>query len=693
MDQETLYTDKELSWLSFNERVLQEAADKTNPLIERMRFLGIYSNNLDEFYKVRFAELKRRILISEEQGAVSSRHLLEKIQDRVLKADQEFDSLYNDLLLEMARNQIFLVNERQLSSAQEIWLRNYFKHYLCPQITPILINHDTDLVQFLKDDYTYLAVEIVLHDDSTRYALLEIPSDKVPRFVSLPPEALHRRKSMILLDNILRFCLDDIFKGFFDYQSLSAYSMKMTRDAEYDLVHEMESSLLELMSSSLKQRLTAEPVRFVYQRDMPDVMVAMLCEKLSISQFDSIVPGGRYHNFKDFIKFPSVGKSSLVNKPLPRLRHLRFDHFRNGFDAIRERDVLLYYPYHTFEHVLELLRQASFDPSVLAIKINIYRVAKDSRIIDSMIHAAHNGKKVTVVVELQARFDEEANIHWAKHLTQAGVHVIFSALRLKIHAKLFLISRKEGDHLVRYAHIGTGNFNEKTARLYTDYSLLTADDRITNEVRRVFNFIENPYRPVTFDYLMVSPQNSRRLLYELIDNEIINAQQHRQSGITLKLNNLVDKGLIDKLYAASSSSVPVRLLVRGMCSLNAQIPGISDNIQVISIVDRFLEHDRVYIFNNNDDPKVYLSSADWMTRNIDYRIEVAVMLLDKRSKQRVLDIIELQFSDTQKARYIDKDFSNCYVSGNHQHKLRSQLAIYDYIKHLEQPDSPCPSSP
>ncbi|MDX5542235.1 polyphosphate kinase 1 [Escherichia coli] len=629
MGQEKLYIEKELSWLSFNERVLQEAADKSNPLIERMRFLGIYSNNLDEFYKVRFAELKRRIIISEEQGSNShSRHLLGKIQSRVLKADQEFDGLYNELLLEMARNQIFLINERQLSVNQQNWLRHYFKQYLRQHITPILINPDTDLV------------------------------------------------------------LDDIFKGFFDYDALNAYSMKMTRDAEYDLVHEMEASLMELMSSSLKQRLTAEPVRFVYQRDMPNALVEVLREKLTISRYDSIVPGGRYHNFKDFINFPNVGKANLVNKPLPRLRHIWFDkaQFRNGFDAIRERDVLLYYPYHTFEHVLELLRQASFDPSVLAIKINIYRVAKDSRIIDSMIHAAHNGKKVTVVVELQARFDEEANIHWAKRLTEAGVHVIFSAPGLKIHAKLFLISRKENGEVVRYAHIGTGNFNEKTARLYTDYSLLTADARITNEVRRVFNFIENPYRPVTFDYLMVSPQNSRRLLYEMVDREIANAQQGLPSGITLKLNNLVDKGLVDRLYAASSSGVPVNLLVRGMCSLIPNLEGISDNIRAISIVDRYLEHDRVYIFENGGDKKVYLSSADWMTRNIDYRIEVATPLLDPRLKQRVLDIIDILFSDTVKARYIDKELSNRYVPRGNRRKVRAQLAIYDYIKSLEQPE-------
>ena len=686
MGQEKLYIEKELSWLSFNERVLQEAADKTNPLIERMRFLGIYSNNLEEFYKVRFADLKRRILIGEEQGSPTTpRHLLKKIQQRVLRADQEFDSLYNDLLLEMARNQIFLINERQLSPNQQSWLRHYFKHELRQHVTPILINHDTDLIEFLKDDYTYLAVEIIRGED-IRYALLEIPSDKVPRFVNLPAESPRRRKPMILLDNILRYCLDDIFKGFFDYDALNAYSMKMTRDAEYDLVTEMESSLLELMSSSLKQRLTAEPVRFVYQRDMPNAMVELLRDKLNISNYDSIVPGGRYHNFKDFIGFPNVGKTNLVNKPLPQLRHIWFDGFRNGFDAIRNHDVLLYYPYHTFEHVLELLRQASFDPSVLAIKINIYRVAKNSRIIDAMIHAAYNGKKVTVVVELQARFDEEANIHWAKRLTEAGVHVIFSAPGLKIHAKLFLISRREGNEVVRYAHIGTGNFNEKTARIYTDYSLLTADARITNEVRRVFNFIENPYRPVSFDYLMVSPQNSRRMLYQLIDEEIANAQQGIPAGITLKINNLVDKGLVDRLYTASSVGVKVNLLVRGMCSLIPNLEGISENIRVLSIVDRYLEHDRVYIFDNAGDKKVFLSSADWMTRNIDYRIEVAVAILDPVLKQRVLDIIAILFSDTVKARIIDKELSNRYVPRGNRRKVRSQQAIYDYIKSLEQPE-------
>lgn len=687
MSQEKLYIEKELSWLSFNERVLQESADKTNPLIERVRFLGIYSNNLDEFYKVRFSDVKRRLFISQAKGASSSgtKSLLKKIQSKVLKADLEFDNLYNELLLEMARNQVFLINERQLSENQQRWLRDYFKHHLQQHITPIILKSDVDLSRFLKDDYTYLVFDII-HKQQSRYAMLEIPSDKLPRFVSLPPEPPKRRKPIILLDNIMRYCADDIFRGFFEYDELNAYSIKMTRDAEYDLVNEMESSLLEQMSSSLKQRLTAEPVRFVYQRDMPKELVELLCFKLGITSYDSVIPGGRYHKFKDFINFPNIGKANLVNKDLPRLRHVWFDNFANGFDAIRARDILLYYPYHTFEHVLEIMRQASFDPNVVAIKINIYRVAKDSRIIDSMIHAAHNGKKVTVVVELQARFDEEANIRWAKRLTEAGVLVVFSIPGLKIHAKLFLISRSENNELVHYAHIGTGNFNEKTARLYTDFSLLTAKPDITNEVRGVFNFIENPYRPVSFKQLLVSPQNSRQKLYEFIDREIGNAELGLNAGITLKLNNLVDKGLIDKLYEASNAGVKIRLIVRGMCSLVPGAPGMSENIHIVSIVDRFLEHARVYAFDNYDNPQVYISSADWMTRNIDYRIEVGVPVHDPILKQRILDILELQLNDTVKARVIDKDLNNYYVARGNRRKVRSQLAIYDYFKALEQPE-------
>ncbi|MBO0164543.1 polyphosphate kinase 1 [Vibrio alginolyticus] len=683
MSAEKLYIEKELSWLSFNERVLQEAADKTVPLIERIRFLGIFSNNLDEFYKVRFADVKRRILISQERGGSDSpKRLLTKMQSKALKLNEQFDELYSELIREMARRRIFLVNEQQLDESQQKWIAKYFRREVMPHITPLLMKDEIDVLQFLKDEYAYIAVEL-RKEEHYQYALIEIPTDHLPRFVMVPEQKGKRRKTIILLDNIIRHCLDELFKGFFDYDELSGYAMKMTRDAEYDLRNEIEYSLLEQMSEGVNQRLTAKPVHFVYERDMPPQMLEFLCNKLNISNYDNLIPGGRYHNFKDFIGFPNVGREYLENKPLPPMKCADFEGYANSFDAIKAKDILLYYPYHTFDHISELVRQASFDPKVLSIKINIYRVAKDSRLMNSLIDAVHNGKNVTVVVELQARFDEEANIEWSKVLTEAGVHVIFGAPGLKIHSKLLMISRREGEEIIRYAHIGTGNFHEKTARIYTDFSLLTADQEITNEVRNVFGYIENPYRPVKFNHLMVSPRNSRTQIYRLIDNEIANAKLGKKAALTIKVNNLVDKGIVNKLYGASTSGVKINMIIRGMCSLVPGIEGISDNIRIISIVDRFLEHPRVVITHNDGDPQVYISSADWMTRNIDHRIEVAVPVRDPRLKQRIIDITNIHFTDTVKARLIDKEMSNAYVPRGNRKKVRSQIAIYDYLKNIE----------
>ncbi|GAB7219328.1 polyphosphate kinase 1 [Vibrio comitans] len=683
MSTEKLYVEKELSWLSFNERVLQEAADKSVPLIERIRFLGIFSNNLDEFYKVRFSDVKRRILINQEQVRQdNSKRLLSKMQIKAMKLNQRFDELYNELLLEMARSRIFLVNEAQVNETQQQWLRKFFRKQVLPHITPVVMHEDINVLDFLKDEYAYLSVALVKNNVS-QYALLEIPTDHLPRFVMVPEQKGKRRKTIILLDNVIRYCLDDIFNGFFEYDEINCYSMKMTRDAEYNLSHEVEHSLLEQMSEGLSQRLSAMPVRFVYEKEMPHEMLEFLCRKLEISNYDSLIPGGRYHNFKDFIGFPNVGRECLENKALPPLKSAVFAQYSNSFDAISAQDILLHYPYHTFDHVSELVRQASFDPKVISIKINIYRVAKDSKLMNSLIDAVNNGKKVTVVVELQARFDEEANILWSKRLTDAGVQVVFGAPGLKIHSKLLLINRREGEEIKRYAHIGTGNFHEKTARIYTDLSLLTANPEITDEVRNVFGYIENPYRPVAFHQLIVSPKNSRKRLYKLIDHEIENAELGINSGITLKLNNLVDKGLINKLYRASSAGVPIRMIIRGMCSLVPGVEGISENIKVISVVDRFLEHPRVIITENSGDPKVFISSADWMTRNIEHRIEVATPINDNKLKQRIIDIMELQFTDTVKARWIDKEMSNSYVARGNRRKVRSQIATYEYIKQVE----------
>ncbi|TOF15926.1 polyphosphate kinase 1 [Vibrio parahaemolyticus] len=683
MSAEKLYIEKELSWLSFNERVLQEAADKTVPLIERIRFLGIFSNNLDEFYKVRFADVKRRILINQERGGSdNSKRLLSKMQAKALKLNEQFDELYSELIREMARRRIFLVNEHQLDEAREKWITKYFRKEVMPHITPLLMKDEIDVLQFLKDEYAYIAVEL-RKEDHSQYALIEIPTDHLPRFVMVPEQKGKRRKTIILLDNIIRYCLDELFKGFFDYDELAGYAMKMTRDAEYDLRNEIEYSLLEQMSAGVNQRLTAMPVRFVYEREMPQEMLDFLCSKLRISNYDNLIPGGRYHNFKDFIAFPNVGREYLENKPMPPMKCADFEGYANSFEAIKAKDILLYYPYHTFDHIGELVRQASFDPKVLSIKINIYRVAKDSRLMNSLIDAVHNGKNVTVVVELQARFDEEANIEWSKVLTEAGVHVIFGAPGLKIHSKLLMISRREGDDIIRYAHIGTGNFHEKTARIYTDFSLLTADQEITNEVRNVFGYIENPYRPVKFNHLMVSPRNSRTQIYRLIDNEIANAKAGKKAGLTIKVNNLVDKGIVTRLYAASNAGVKINMIIRGMCALVPGIEGVSENIRIISIVDRFLEHPRVVITHNDGDPQVYISSADWMTRNIDHRIEVAAPVRDPRLKQRIIDITNIHFTDTVKARLIDKEMSNSYVPRGNRKKVRSQVAIYDYLKNIE----------
>ena len=686
MSSDKLWIEKELSWLSFNSRVLQEAMDKTVPLIERVRFLGIFSNNQDEFFKVRVADVKRRVLIHKEHGGdPKAEDLLHKIQDRVMELGEVFDNTYHELMMALARHNIFLINEEQTTPEQQAWLRNFFKEKVLRHISPILLTSDSDPVSFLKDQYTYLAVKMKKEGERGKYALIEVPTEHVPRFVPVPSDGNRGKKVLIILDNVIRLCLDDIFRGFFEYDTIAAYSVKMTRDAEFDLSSQMDLTLLEKTSEGLKQRLKALPVRFAYDRDMPQAMVQFLTSKLEMSHYDSIMPGSRYHNFKDFIGFPNVGRPYLENYKLPALDCRDFDRHQTVFQAITEQDILLYYPYHKFKYLTEMLRQASFDPAVSSIKMNIYRVASQSRVIDSLIDAANNGKRVTVVVELQARFDEAANIKWANRLKDAGVKVLFGLDTLKVHSKLCLITRREGNEQVRYAHIGTGNFNEKTAKIYTDFSLFTRNQEIATEVDNVFEFIEHPYRRIKFNHLLVSPINSRRYIYRLIDNELANAKAGLPAEIIIKINNLVDQGIVQRLYAASQAGVTIRMIVRGMCSLVPDIDGVSENIRIISIVDRYLEHPRVMVFHNNGNPKVFISSADWMTRNLDHRVEVGTPIYDERLKQRILDLLEIQFSDTTKARVIDADQRNNYVPRGNRRKIRSQVSIYEYLQRLELP--------
>ena len=679
-----LFFPKELSWLSFNERVLQEAADETVPIIERLRFLGIFSSNMDEFFRVRVAEVRRRILLKKYQSEHDDpERLLHQIHEKVLKLNKKFNTIYNDCCKTLARHNIHIVSHDKVSHFHDSWLKQYFRDKVLRHISPIIVTDDVDLVECMDDQHAYLVVEMIKDEQKPEYAVIEVPTDDLPRFVQLPPEGSKKKKNIILLDDIICHFLSEVFSGFMVFDTISAYSLKMTRDAEYDLHHEIDQSLLDNMSRGLKQRVNSEPVRAVFDEDMPEHMIKLLKKKLHFSSLDSLQPAGRYRNFKDFLSFPNVGRAYLENPKLPSIESQAFSQFPTAFEAIQQQDILLYYPYHKFRHFTELVRQASFDPKVTSIYLNMYRVAKKSRIIGSLEDAVKNGKKVTVVVELRARFDEEANIEWAKTMTDAGIHVIFGIPSLKVHSKLCLIKRKEKGKVVRYAHIGTGNFHEKTAKLYTDFSLFTCHPEVTQEVDHVFNFIMNSYKRFDFKHLVVSPLNSRQRLLKMIGREMKHAKSGLPSEIIIKVNNLVDREIIAKLYQASHAGVRVRAIIRGMCSLVPGVKGLSENIEVISIVDRFLEHPRVCVFHNNGQHDVFISSADWMTRNIDHRVEVGVPIYDTNLKQQIINILEIQFKDTTKARIIDAEQKNRYKPRGNKRKIRSQVEIHRFIAQQE----------
>jgi polyphosphate kinase len=684
---QNIYYPKELSWLSFNQRVLQEASDVNNPIIERIRFLGIYSNNMDEFYRVRVADVKRKIYIHLNEGeleeAEQTKLLMEKIQDKVLGMTEDFDQIHLNVVKGLARYNIFLLGEEDLNKYHTQWLSDYFKNKILRHIAPVLLNKKVKLLSRLNDFATYLYVGVHKNDKAIAYATIEVPSQNMSRFVVIPPEKSRKKKYIILLDDIIRLNLESIFKGFIEFDSLEAFSFKMTRDSEYALNDEIDESYVDKMSESMKQRLIAEPVRVVHDSRMPSDMLKDLKKRLKISSYDSLISSGPYRNFKDFIGFPNIGRDYLESQALPALTSKDFSDYDTVFDAITAKDILLHYPYHRFLHVTEFIRQAAFDPSVKHIRLNIYRVASQSRVISSLIDAVDNGKKVTVVVELRARFDEEANIHWSKKMTDAGVQVVFGMHALKIHSKLCVVTREEKGQLINYAHFGTGNFNEKTAKIYTDFSLFTRNQELANEAEAVFTFIQQPYRRQKFQHLQVSPLNARTKLQALIRQEIQNCNEGLKAEIILKINNLDDKLLIDDLYKASQAGVKIKAIIRGMCSLVPGVKGLSENISVISVVDRFLEHPRVMVFESAGDKKVFISSADWMTRNMDFRIEVGCPIYDEDLKLRIMDILHLQLTDTLKARVIDKEQTNQYVLRGNRKNLRSQTEIYRYLKAIE----------
>ncbi len=674
------FINREISWLSFNERVLQEAIDKKNPLIERIRFLGIFSNNRDEFFRVRVATVKRLQVLKKKslkEIDFSPTELLEEIKKITLSQERLFEETFNQILDQLKSEDIHIVNELNINKNHLQFIEEYFEDKIRPYLIPIILKNKSKLPE-LKDKSLYLGVKLYNNElnDIPLYSLIEIPTN-VSRFLVLPT-LKNEEDSVILLDDIIRINLRKVF-ALFQFDQIEAYAFKITRDAELDLEYDIDTGLLQKMKKSLEKRKKGKQVRFVYDGNMPIDLFHYLVGDVKKKDLENIIPGGKYHNFKDFIQFPNVGNKNLTNTKLPPLPHPMLEGKNSILEVLRSKDIMLSYPYQSFKYVVDFMREVAIDPKVTDIQINLYRVANRSRIINALVNAAKNGKRVTVIIELKARFDEANNIHWSNVLQENGIRVIFGVPGLKVHSKLILVSRKIGKQKEMFAHIGTGNFHEGTAKIYGDYSLFSSDTRITNEVEKLFAFFESNYLRLSFRHLIVSPYSTRRKFISLIDNEIKNSKAGKEAKITLKLNNLTDDLLIKKLYEASNNGVKIDLIIRGICCLVPNIPKQSENIKVISIVDRFLEHVRTMIFHNDGNELFYISSADWMQRNLDNRIEVTTPIFDKKIQKVIKKMINIQLADNVKARIIDKDRSNKYVK-NDEDQIRSQIETYKYFK-------------
>ena len=677
------YIPKEISWLSFNERVLQEAENKEVPLIERFKFLGIYSNNLDEYFRVRVATLRRLSQFGQESKSLlgySPKATLKCVQEIVLKQNARFEKIYSGLRQELDRQNIHIINEKQLNPEQSEFIKNYFHKEVRTRLMPFLIEKDSELPN-LTDDAIYLAIYLRNNDpQKNRYSLMEIPTSVLPRFVVLPEK--DDNKYVIFIDDIIRSGLKEIF-FIFDFEEISAYTIKLTKDAELEIVDDISESYIDKMSRSLQQRKWGSPVRFIYDREMPGEFLKMLKRKLNFGPDDVVIPGNRYHNSKDFIKFPKLGRKKFYYEPLIPVPHRDIHPGRSILSAIKKKDIMLFFPYQPFDHFIDLLREVSIDPYVTTIQITLYRLARNSSVINALLNAVRNGKKVTTVVELQARFDEEANISWGNKLMEEGVKVIYGVPGLKVHSKLCLITRDKNDIIQRYAAVGTGNFNEDTARTYTDHLLLTTNKKITYEVFKAFNFFNVNYRKDNFYHLVLSPFFLRNKITLLIDNEIKNAKAGKNAYINLKLNNITDSEIINHLYKASKAGVSIRLIIRGMISLVPGIKDLSENIRAIGIVDRFLEHTRFMIFCNGGNEECFISSADLMTRNIEHRIEVTCPVFDKNIRNEMKEIFEIQWSDNVKARILDSTLSNAFVKPG-KIQIQSQIEVYNYIRKVNE---------
>lgn len=680
MDLLKRYNNRELSWLSFNERVLQEADDPSVPLLERLRFLGIFSNNLDEFFRVRVASVKRMvrhgIRINESIDFFTPEELLERIMDTVNEQQMLFKSIYDRLISEMGDNGISVVNEMQLSQKQGAYVKEYFYEIVLPFLVPIMLNNLTRFPE-LSDRSIYFAVQLLRTSAAVEpyYALVRVPSDVLPRFIELPSE--NNIQSIILLDDIIRFCLDDLFH-IFKYDVAKAYSLKVTRDAEIDLDDDISTTLIQKMEESLRKRKKGNPVRIIYDREMSKELFRFFTRKMKLD-IENIVPGGRYHNRGDFMGFPIIGKDSDYYQPLPALEHPMLKKKRSIIRAIKKEDIILHYPYQSFNHFIDFMREVAIDPKVTEIGLTIYRVAKVSKVVNALMNAARNGKKVTVLIELQARFDEEANIYWSNILQEAGVQVISGIPGLKVHSKIVWVQRKENDKLRNYGYIGTGNLNESTAKFYADEGLFTANKEITNDLENLFRFFRHNYMHFDYKKLIVSPFDMRSVLYSKIDQEINHAIAGREAYIVLKMNSLVDTKMVDKLYEASNKGVKIDLIIRGICVLIPGVKGLSENIRTVSIVDKYLEHSRIWMFYNNGEKDTYIASADWMPRNLNRRVEVACPILDAGVKKELHHYLNIQLKDNVKARENGSNYRNIYISRGDV-DVRSQDAFYEYLK-------------
>jgi polyphosphate kinase len=699
--QNNQYVNREISWLQFNARVLQEAADKTVPLIERLRFIGIFSNNLDEFFKVRYATIKRIDLAGKGGksvlGGVKASTLLEEITQIVIEQQSESLKILDSIQNKLKDHNIFIINERQVENSQKKFLKNFFLQKVSPALVTIILNDLAELPR-LKDSAAYLAVKMTMKAPvqkegvpttakaaatEKKYVLIEIPRS-IERFVVLPKEG--KKQYVMLLDDLIRYHLHSIF-NIFEYESVSAHMIKITRDAELDIDSDLSKSFIEKISESVQDRIEGEPVRFVYDMNIEEDTLQYLMNKMGIDVTDSIIPGGRYHNRRDYMNFPSLGREELLYEFYEPLSIPGLVLQTSLLKGIAEKDYLLHTPYQNFSYIVKFLRESALDPQVRSIKITIYRLAKISHIASSLINAVKNGKKVTVQIELRARFDEVANINYAEQLQKEGVNLIFGVKGLKVHCKACVIERQEEGRLKKYGFISTGNFNESTARIYSDYTLFTANQPILKEINKVFDFFEVNYKINRYKHLLVSPHYTRSALIKLIQTEIENAAAGNPSGIRLKLNSLSDYTMIDRLYDASRAGVKIKLIVRGICCLVPGIEGMSENIEVISIVDKYLEHPRLYIFENGGKPRIYISSADWMTRNLDLRVEIGCPIYDHSIQQELIDTFEICWKDNVKARVLSASQDNAYRRNN-KPALRSQFALYDYyLKKIEKEKS------